>query len=142
MRNLTEGQADHSIIYPQRIGPAKVSPAKNMRLRWFLHHPSYMHGRHEFLEVLTARTDLGIEFVERWQLSRIAIAIIIPVFMSFVIGVVYSIAARDPGTAFTIAGMYIKLLCGVLGANPCTGYVTSAYSVCVVLVGLLNFVEF
>lgn len=57
------------------------------------------------MEVLTARSDLGIEFVERWQLSRIAIAIIIPVFMSVVIGVVYSIAARDPGTAFTIAGM-------------------------------------
>ena len=65
-----------------------------------------MQGRHEFMEVLTARSDLGIEFVERWQLSRIAIAIIIPVFMSVVIGVVYSIAARDPGTAFTIAGMW------------------------------------
>lgn len=97
-------QADHSIIYPQRVGPAKVSPAKNMRLRWFLHHPSYMQGRHEFMDVLTSRTDLGIEFVERWQLSRIAIAIIMPVLMSVVIGVVYSAAARDPGTAFTIAG--------------------------------------
>lgn len=64
-----------------------------------------MQGRHEFMEVLTARSDLGIEFVERWQLSRITIAIIIPVFMSVVIGVVYSVAARDPGTAFTIAGM-------------------------------------
>ena len=97
-------QADHSIIYPRRIGPANVSPAKNMRLRWFLHHPSYMQGRHEFMEVLTARTDLGIEFVERWQLSRIAIAIIIPVIISVVVGVVYSISAHDPGTAFTIAG--------------------------------------
>ncbi|KAH9917249.1 uncharacterized protein B0H18DRAFT_883935 [Fomitopsis serialis] len=116
--------ADHSIIYPQRVGPAKVSPSKNMRLRWFLHHPSYMRGRHEFMQVLTARTDLGIEFVERWQLSRIAIAVLLPVLASVVIGVVYSIAASDPSTAFTIAG-----------------YLTSAYSVCLVLVGLLNFVE-
>ncbi|KZT73461.1 hypothetical protein DAEQUDRAFT_645486, partial [Daedalea quercina L-15889] len=118
-------RADHSIIYPQRIGPAKISPSKRMRLRWLLQHPSYMKGRHEFMHALTTRTDLGIEFVERWQLLRIAIAIIIPVLGSAVIGVVYSVAAKDPSTAFTIAG-----------------YVTSAYSVCVVLVGLLNFVDF
>jgi len=122
--SMTMVHADHSIIYPQRVGPAKVSPSKNMRLRWFLHHPSYMRGRHEFIQVLTARTDLGIEFVERWQLSRIAIAVLLPVLASVVIGVVYSIAADDPSTAFTIAG-----------------YLTSAYSVCLVLVGLLNFVE-
>ncbi|TFY62181.1 hypothetical protein EVJ58_g4031 [Rhodofomes roseus] len=123
--SITMVHADHSIVYPQRLGPAKVSPSKNMRLRWFLHHPSYMKGRHEFMQVLTVRTDLGIEFVERWQLSRIAIAIMLPVLLSVVIGVVYSIAAKDPSTAFTIAG-----------------YLTSAYSVCLVLVGLLNFVDF
>lgn len=75
-----------------------------MRLRWFLHHPSYMRGRHEFVQVLTARTELGIEFVERWQISRIAIAIILPVLASTAIGIIYSIAAKDPSTAFTIAG--------------------------------------
>ncbi|KAF9811056.1 hypothetical protein IEO21_06685 [Rhodonia placenta] len=118
-------QEDHSFIYPQRIGPARVSPAKNMRLRWFLHHPEYMKGRHEFMQVLTADPDLGIEFIERWQLSRIAIGVLIPVFASLAIGVVYSGVMDDPSTGFTIAG-----------------YVTSAYSVCLVLVGLLNLVDF
>lgn len=99
-------QEDHSFIYPQRIGPARVSPAKNMRLRWFLHHPEYMKGRHEFMQVLTADPDLGIEFIERWQLSRIAIGVLIPVFASLAIGVVYSGVMDDPSTGFTIAGMF------------------------------------
>ncbi|PCH42678.1 hypothetical protein WOLCODRAFT_73084 [Wolfiporia cocos MD-104 SS10] len=114
-------QADHSVVFPKRVGPGKVSPTKNMRLRWLLHHPGYMKGRHEFMQVLTARADMGIEFVERWQLLRIVIAITPPVMLSVVVGVVYSILAKDPGTGFTIAG-----------------YMTSAYSVCLVLVGVLN----
>jgi len=123
--SMTMVLADHSFVYPQRLGPATVSPYKNMRLRWFLHHPEHMRGRHEFMQVLTARTDRGIEFVERWQVFRIAIAILLPVLCSLVVGVVYSCLARDPSTAFTIAG-----------------YMTSAYSVCLVLVALLNLVEF
>lgn len=97
------------------------------------------------MQVLTARIDLGIEFVERWQVSRIAIAIILPVLASTAIGVIYSIAAKDPSTAFTIAGTWSH--CALyLDRQPtdvitCSGYVTSAYSVCLVLVGLLNFVE-
>lgn len=65
-----------------------------------------MRARHEFMQVLTARTDLGVEFVERWQLSRIAIAILVPVLFSVVIGVVYSATTHDPSTAFTIAGVF------------------------------------
>ncbi|KAH9895257.1 hypothetical protein C8Q73DRAFT_825911 [Cubamyces lactineus] len=122
---LTMLQADHTCVYPKRIGPAGVSPSKNMRLRYFLHHPEQMKGRHEFMQVLTARTDLGIEFVEGWQLTRITIAILLPVIASLLLGILYSIFAEDVSDAFTIAG-----------------YMTSAYSVCLVLLGLLNFVEF
>ncbi|KAI0951533.1 hypothetical protein AcW1_008555 [Taiwanofungus camphoratus] len=104
--SMTMVLADHSFVYPQRVGPAAVSPSKNMRLRWFLHHPEHMRARHEFMQVLTARTDLGVEFVERWQLSRIAIAILVPVLFSVVIGVVYSATTHDPSTAFTIAGVF------------------------------------
>ncbi|OBZ72149.1 hypothetical protein A0H81_07394 [Grifola frondosa] len=105
-------------------GACGVSPSKNMRLRWFLHHPGEMKARREFMQVLTARTDLGIEFVERWQLLRIAVAILLPVFLSVVLAVLYSAFTDDVSSAFTIAG-----------------YMPSAYSVCLVLVGLLNFVE-
>ncbi|KAI0711831.1 hypothetical protein C8T65DRAFT_574887 [Cerioporus squamosus] len=117
--------ADHTCVYPRRLGPAGVSPSKNMRLRYFLHHPDQMKGRHEFMQVLTARTDLGIEFVEGWQLTRISVAILLPVVASLILGVVYSILENDVSSAFTVAG-----------------YMTSAYSVCLVLLGLLNFVEF
>ncbi len=75
-----------------------------MRLRYFLHHPDQMKGRHEFMQVLTARTDLGIEFVEGWQLMRISIAILLPVVASLILGVVYSILENDVSSAFTVAG--------------------------------------
>ncbi|EJF64827.1 hypothetical protein DICSQDRAFT_52078 [Dichomitus squalens LYAD-421 SS1] len=117
-------RADHTCVYPRRFGPAAVSPSKNMRLRYFLRHPEVLKGRHEFMQVLTARTDLGIEFVEGWQLTRIAIAVLIPVLASLLLAVFYSVVAQDVSGAFTIAG-----------------YMTSAYSVCLVLLGVLNFVE-
>lgn len=94
-------------MYPQRVGTAGLSPSKNMRLRYFLHHPDAMRGRHEFLQVLTDNPKLGVEFVERWQVSRIAIAVLIPVIMSVIVGVVYSGITGDASTAFTIAGMYV-----------------------------------
>ena len=76
-----------------------------MRLRYFLAHPNVLKGRHEFIRVLTARTDLGIEFIEGWQLSRIAIAILLPVVASLVLAVFYSVFVGDVSGAFTIAGM-------------------------------------
>ncbi|KDQ58981.1 hypothetical protein JAAARDRAFT_128014 [Jaapia argillacea MUCL 33604] len=123
--SITVVLSDHSFIYPQRLGPARVSPSKNMRLRWFLNHPNSMKGRYEFMQVLTARPDLGIEFVERWQASRIAIAVITPVAMSLLFALLWAHFKGDVSGAFTISG-----------------YMTSAYSVCLVLVGLLNLVEF
>ncbi|KZT73462.1 hypothetical protein DAEQUDRAFT_413800 [Daedalea quercina L-15889] len=110
--SITMVLSDDSLIYPQRVGPAKVGPAKHKRLRYLLDHPWRLSRQHEFMLVLTARTDLGIEFIELWQLSRITIAIVVPVLASAAIGVVYSVAARDTAAGFTIAG-----------------YVTSAYAV-------------
>lgn len=138
-------QDDHSFVYPRRAGPARLSTHRDLRLRWFLNHPDKLHGKYDFIQVLTARDDLGIEFVERWQASRLAVAILFPVVLSIVAGVLYSILTKDVSSAFTIAGKY-----------PCTsrrnrplivtlyhlGYMTSAYSVCLVLVGVLNLVEF
>ena len=65
-----------------------------------------MKDRHEFMQVLTARTDLGIEFVEGWQLTRMAIAVLLPVIASLVLGVVYSIFEKDVLSAVTVAGKF------------------------------------
>ena len=74
-----------------------------------------MRGRYEFMQVLTARTDLGIEFVERFQLGRIAIAVLLPVFVATVIGVLYSAITGDVSSAFTISGKRVlPRLCALL----------------------------
>ncbi|KAI0703833.1 hypothetical protein BC835DRAFT_1262366 [Cytidiella melzeri] len=127
--SITMVLADHSFVYPQRVGPARVSPSKNMRLRYLLQHPRSMSNRYEFMQVLTARTDLGIEFVERFQLSRIAFAVLFPILISTLLGVVYAALTGDVSSAFTISGKFV------------IRYMTSAYSVCLVLVGVLNLVE-
>lgn len=75
-----------------------------MRLRWFLDHPDSLKGSREFMQVLTQRTDLGIEFVERWQASRIFIAIVLPVAASLLVGVLYSALTNDVSSGFTVAG--------------------------------------
>ncbi|KAI0806082.1 hypothetical protein BC629DRAFT_1282444, partial [Irpex lacteus] len=118
-------QADHSFVYPQRVGPARVSPAKNMRLRYLLQHPHTMRRRYEFMQVLTSRTDLGIEFVERFELKRIAFAVFLPVVLATLFGVLWAVLTGDVSSAFTVSG-----------------YMTSAYSVCLVLVGVINLVEY
>ena len=68
-----------------------------------------MKGRHEFMQVLTDKTDVGIEFVERFQLGRIAIAVMIPVLGSMVIGIVYSALTDDVSSAFTVAGLSLSI---------------------------------
>ena len=75
-----------------------------MRLRYLLEHPHTMKGRYEFMQVLTSRTDFGIEFVERFQLFRIAVAVLFPVLLSVVLGIVYSALTNDVSSAFTISG--------------------------------------
>ena len=111
-----------------------------MRLRYLLQNPKCMRGRHEFMQVLTARTDLGIEFIERFQLTRIAIAVIIPVLLSVLVGVLYSALTGDVSSGFTISGTsFWQSLVDL--ADSLVGYMTSAYSVCLVLIGVLNLVE-
>lgn len=93
------------------------------------------------MEVLTSRTDFGIEFVERFQLGRIAFAVIIPVMASAILAIIYSILTDDVSSAFTISSeslycpsIVVELICS-------SGYMTGAYSVCLVLIGILNLVE-
>lgn len=68
-----------------------------------------MKGKREFVDALTARTDIGIEFVERFQINRIFIAIMCPVVLSALLGIFNSIFLRDVSSAPTVAGMCILL---------------------------------
>ena len=63
-----------------------------------------MKGKYDFMKVLTADPGLGVEFVERFQITRLAIAILFPVIMSILLAVLYSAFTGDAATAFTIAG--------------------------------------
>lgn len=63
-----------------------------------------MEGRYEFIQVFTARTDLGIEFVERFQLSRIAIAVILPIVFATLFGIIWAVLTGDVSSAFTVSG--------------------------------------
>ena len=67
-----------------------------------------MKGRFEFMEVLTADPKIGIEFVERFQLARIAVAVILPVALSALLGILYSIFTDDVSSGFTVSGKRVE----------------------------------
>lgn len=60
------------------------------------------------MEVLTSRTDLGIEFVERFQLGRIAVAVILPVIASAILAILYSLFTQDVSSAFTVSSEFAR----------------------------------
>ena len=62
-----------------------------------------MKDKYEFMQVLTSRTDLGVEFVERFQLARIAVAVVFPVMASAILAILYSIFTGDVSSAFTVS---------------------------------------
>jgi hypothetical protein len=69
------------------------------------------------MEVLTANPRVGIEFVERFQLGRIAVAIFLPVALSALLGILYSIFTDDVSSAFTVSGKRQSCYTDQIGAN-------------------------
>ncbi|KAI0373630.1 hypothetical protein BV20DRAFT_937525 [Pilatotrama ljubarskyi] len=69
--HLTLVRADHSFIYPQRIGSSWLSPPKNMRICYLLRNASHLRGQRQIVTALTRRLDVGVEFVERWKTTRL-----------------------------------------------------------------------
>lgn len=78
-----------------------------MRLRWYLEHPEKLKDKDEFVRIVTQHPGLGIEFVERWQPSRITIVIATLVTLSLVVALAYSEVTGDIVTGFTVAGMFL-----------------------------------
>ncbi|KAI0941739.1 hypothetical protein AcW1_003544 [Taiwanofungus camphoratus] len=95
-----------------------------MRFRWCLDHPEFLSGKRDFVLALTQDPRYGIEFVEQWEVSWMIIAVVLLRIISLVTGILYSILAHDVSGGFVIAG-----------------YITSASSMCPVLVGVLNLTD-
>lgn len=128
--------------YPQRIGPARVSTRQHMRLRFLLDHPEVLKGRTDFIRALSESPGVGIEFVERWQARRLALAVLIPVALSLIASLVYAGVTKDVSTAFTI-GCELPLCLSRLHqlTRRSLAYITSAFSVILVLIGILGLVD-
>ncbi|KAH9930161.1 uncharacterized protein B0H18DRAFT_873437 [Fomitopsis serialis] len=124
VRSVTMISSRDKFVYPQRIGPARVSSRQHMRFRFFLNHPEKLRGSRDLMGQLMSRPGVGIEFVERWQAKRLTFAVIGLVFLSLIVSLTYAWITRDVSTAFSIGS-----------------YMTSAFSVIVVLVGILGLVD-
>lgn len=79
-----------------------------------------MRKRYDFMSVFTSHVDLGIEFVERFQLRRIAFAIFLPVIFATVFAVLWAVLTDDISSAFTIAGWSFTFLAHKIGFEWCT----------------------
>lgn len=114
-----------------------------MRLRYYLQHPDELKDSREFMQVLIQRPDLSIEFLERWQASRIGLLLLVLVFLSLAVGIIYTETTGDVSSGFTIASTSLLIINGASSFDDFvrSGYMTSAYSVCLVLIGVLNLVD-
>ncbi|TFY62183.1 hypothetical protein EVJ58_g4024 [Rhodofomes roseus] len=113
VRSITLVSCRDTFIFPQRIGPTKVSARQHMRLRFLLDHPEQLRGRRDFITALLERPGVGIEFVERWQAKRLTVAVVGLVFISLIASLLYAWITKDVSTAFTIG--FILVLVGILG---------------------------
>lgn len=88
---------------PRGIPPLSISINENAwpkkrHLRTLMARPDNLRNRYDFMQDFrdAAQLNHGIVFVERWQFSRIAVVVVLPVAASLVVGVVYSVFERDP----------------------------------------------
>ncbi len=63
-----------------------------------------MRGKRDLMRALTRRPDVGIEFVEQWQVWRVAALVFMLAFSSMLIAIVTSIRLNDWSTGFAIGG--------------------------------------
>ena len=114
---LTHLQANHSYIYPQRVGTAKYTAHRNMRMRYLLDHPEHMKGQRELMRALTERPDYGVEFVERLVVIRVCIPAFGSAVIALLIAIVYGAVKGDWPGGFGIACAsfaFIPKICCVL----------------------------
>ncbi|KZT21424.1 hypothetical protein NEOLEDRAFT_1073456 [Neolentinus lepideus HHB14362 ss-1] len=120
-------QADANYVYPQfaRYATESTSMSNNMRIRYYLRHPRALQGKTEFMQYLTRDTRYGVMYLERWDPYRISLLISVPVLATMVFSILWAYFTGNISDAFTIGS-----------------YMVTAYSTFLVLIGILNWVEF
>jgi hypothetical protein len=108
LRNQARAEGSF-LVYPQQV-LLEPSVAKELRFRYYLRHPYIFQDQHFFMDALTASTDRGIQFTERWQVSRIACMVLIAVASTAVTGGLYAHFKDDVSGAFTISGLFSAVL--------------------------------
>lgn len=73
-----------------------------MHLRFLLDHTEELNESTALVQTLLGSPGIGIEFVERWQVKRITLAVLIPVTLSLIASLVYVGTTKDVPTAFTV----------------------------------------
>ncbi|KZT22180.1 hypothetical protein NEOLEDRAFT_1098074 [Neolentinus lepideus HHB14362 ss-1] len=125
LKSLRSADADY--VYPQPIRSlpsASLDVFKVERIRHFLHHPEMRRGKNRLVQHFMAYPDHGVLFLERWNPYRITFWVVFPVGMTAVFCGIWS-HFYDMATAFTIGS-----------------YMVGAEAACLVLVGILNWVQF
>ncbi|KAI0794205.1 hypothetical protein C8Q74DRAFT_563014 [Fomes fomentarius] len=74
-----------------REGWNQVVLAKNRWFCHFLHKPHELCDKQDFMIASARGFKYGIKYIEGWALWRIAVAVLIPVVLSLVVGVFYTL---------------------------------------------------
>ncbi|OCH91713.1 hypothetical protein OBBRIDRAFT_514563 [Obba rivulosa] len=123
IRGVRTVQTTKDYIYPvladitTNAEEAMPGPHRNMRFREYLKNPGQLEGDHDFMRSFTQNVYHGVEFIERWQVSRIVIVIAVPLTVSLIVAISYAIGTGDVSSAFTIAGKFfaaVPIFCGSL----------------------------
>ncbi|RPD54805.1 hypothetical protein L226DRAFT_547971 [Lentinus tigrinus ALCF2SS1-7] len=115
-RKLLSLKGPRYALYPQRIGPGRISAHRSLRIRFLLKHPERVRGRRDLMHALTRHSDVGIEFVEQWQVWRVAFLVLMLALLSMAIAIVSSILLHDFSTGFSIGGFFAQMFAVILVA--------------------------
>ncbi|KAI0750201.1 hypothetical protein C8Q80DRAFT_1269947 [Daedaleopsis nitida] len=108
-------KVDRSFTFPQRVGPARYSAHRNMRMRHLLEHPECVAGQRQLMHALTEQVGFGVEFVERVVFSRVLILSVGLCGSAFAIAVIYGLATGDWPSAFGIASFFSQTFAILVG---------------------------
>ncbi|KAI0636316.1 hypothetical protein C8Q77DRAFT_1052946 [Trametes polyzona] len=122
LKGLRYMGVNDAYIYPQRVGPGRTTPHRNLRLRYLLKHPEHVRGAHEFVRALTESAECGVEFVERWNMLRVSVVVIGSAAASLTIAVMYGWLSRDWADGFTIASFFSQTFAQIFVLVGCLQY--------------------
>ncbi|KAI0353652.1 hypothetical protein OH77DRAFT_1406547 [Trametes cingulata] len=122
LRYILPISVNDAFVYPQRVGPGRTTPHRNLRLRYLLDHPEHMRGEHDFMYALTKSPEYGVEFVERWNMVRVCLVVIGSALVSLSIALIFGWLTRDWASGFTIASFFSQTFAQIFVLVGCLQY--------------------